>query len=295
MPALTRVYSWVFSTDMPSSQASGHTAFNPSKSSSWSALSGYTWQISYGDSSTASGTVGTDIVNIGGATVTKQAVELATQVSSSFTQDTANDGLVGLGFSIINTVQPQQQKTWLENIQGQLEQPVFTADLGANTYEFGTIDSSKYTGDVHFTTIDSSMGFWQFSSPSYSVGGKTSACSTCDPAIADTGTSLIIMDDDIVTAYYQQVSGASLDQTQGGYVFPCGTILPQFGIAIGSDFVATVEGTDMSYAEVSQGTCLGALQPNGGNGIQILGDAFLKNYFAVFDAGNKSFGVAAKA
>ncbi|KYG40744.1 hypothetical protein M433DRAFT_8519 [Acidomyces richmondensis BFW] len=47
---------------------------------------------------------GFDKVNIGGATATRQAVEIATQVSGSFIQDTTSDGLVGLAFSSINTI-----------------------------------------------------------------------------------------------------------------------------------------------------------------------------------------------
>jgi hypothetical protein len=46
--------------------------------------------------------VGTDVVTVGGTTVTVQAVELANQISSQFQQD-AGDGLLGLAFSSINT------------------------------------------------------------------------------------------------------------------------------------------------------------------------------------------------
>lgn len=80
-----------------------HTAYDPTKSSTFQKIQGATWRISYGDGSSASGNVGTDVVDIGGATVTKQAVEMATALSSSFTADTNNDGLVGLAFSRLNT------------------------------------------------------------------------------------------------------------------------------------------------------------------------------------------------
>jgi len=66
-------------------------------------LQGATFSVSYGDGSGAAGTVGTDTVDIGGATVTSQAVELATAVSQSFVADASTDGLVGLAFSTLNT------------------------------------------------------------------------------------------------------------------------------------------------------------------------------------------------
>jgi aspergillopepsin I len=93
----------VFSTSLPSSQQTGHTIFDPSQSPNWQELDGYTWSISYGDKSGASGTVGTDVVTVGGTSVSGQAVEIATQVSSQLVDDTANDGLLGLAFSSDNT------------------------------------------------------------------------------------------------------------------------------------------------------------------------------------------------
>jgi len=77
--------------------------FDPSKSTNWKTLSGYKWNITYGDGSGASGIVGTDVVTVGGKSVSGQAVEIATQVSSAFVSDTANNGLLGLAFSSINT------------------------------------------------------------------------------------------------------------------------------------------------------------------------------------------------
>jgi hypothetical protein len=76
---------WVFNTQLSTASQTGHTNFNPSKSTTFKLIQGASsFSISYGDGSGAAGTVGTDTVNIGGATVTSQAIELATAVSSSF-------------------------------------------------------------------------------------------------------------------------------------------------------------------------------------------------------------------
>lgn len=79
-----------------------------------------------------------------------------------------------------------------------LTQPLFTADLeesdGKGAYEFGKIDTTKYTGHIYYTPVNNSQGWWQFESPSYAVNGKSAPCTTCNPAIADTGTSLIYLD-----------------------------------------------------------------------------------------------------
>jgi len=102
--------SWVFSTLTPSGESTGHAKYNPSQSGTLK--SGYSWDITYGDQSGASGTVYSDKVVVGAVTATSQAVEAATSVSSQFTRDTDNDGLLGLAFSTINTVKPKAQTTF---------------------------------------------------------------------------------------------------------------------------------------------------------------------------------------
>ena len=100
---MANVRSWVFSSELPRSQQSGHSLYDPTQSETAQELQGATWNITYGDGSGASGNVYTDTVDVGGTTVTGQAVELASQISDQFQQDENNDGLLGLAFSSINT------------------------------------------------------------------------------------------------------------------------------------------------------------------------------------------------
>ena len=122
---------WVFSSETLKSDVQGQTIYDPNKSSTAQKLQGYTWQISYGDGSSSSGDVYTDTVTVGGLAVPSQAVEVAKKVSSEFTSDSNNDGLLGLGFSSINTVQPVAQNTFFDNANATLDSRIFTADLKA--------------------------------------------------------------------------------------------------------------------------------------------------------------------
>jgi hypothetical protein len=52
---------------------------------------------------------------VGGLSVENQVVETANKISSQFQQNTS-DGLMGLAYGKINTVQPTQAKTPVENM-----------------------------------------------------------------------------------------------------------------------------------------------------------------------------------
>lgn len=289
---------WVFSTYLNTSDIGSHSAYDPSKSSTWSKLAGASFDISYGDGSGAEGIVGYDSVDIGGVTVPNQAIELATSVSSAFVSDADSDGLVGLAFSSLNSVKPQSQNTFFENVMASLEQPLFTVDLdldGSGTYEFGVIDQAKYTGNLTFVPIDTSSGFWQFESTTYSIGGTVKTNSNPSPAIADTGTSLLLLDPAVVEDYYSQVTGAEQSSSIGGYIYPCSATLPDFAVSIGGAYMANVPGTDITYAKVNSQTCFGGIQSNGGSGLQIFGDVLLQQHFTVFHGESAMIGMANKA
>lgn len=109
--------------------------------------------------------MGTDIVNIGGIQLVNQSVEIAKSLSSSFVENNA-DGLLGLAFGSINTVQPNPVKTPVENMVEQSDIPkdaeLFTAyltnskDNVAPCYTFGYIDQELVNGGtINYTPVDS--------------------------------------------------------------------------------------------------------------------------------------------
>ena len=287
---------WVFSSQLPSQDQQGHNVYTPGSSAKL--LNGESWSITYGDQSSASGNVYADTVNVGGTTVTAQAVEAAATISSEFVQG-GNDGLLGLGFSSINTVTPDQQKTFFTNAETLLDAPVFTANLKKGqpgNYNFGYIDNAEYTGQISYTSVDNSQGFWGYTTDSYTVG-KGKPVTSSIQSIADTGTTLLLIEDAVVSAYYKQVKGSQNSQSDGGYVFPCSATLPDLSFTIGS-YTGTIPGSYINYAPASaSGTCFGGVQSSQGIGFNIFGDIWLKSQFVVFsDAqGGPQIGYAAKA
>ncbi|KAF9343479.1 hypothetical protein BGX26_005652, partial [Mortierella sp. AD094] len=87
-----------------------HSQFDSTQSSTFK-KDGRPWSISYGDGSTASGILGTDVVSVGGVSVT-QTIGLATKESSQF-NSSPSDGLFGLGFDSIESV--SGVKTFMDN------------------------------------------------------------------------------------------------------------------------------------------------------------------------------------
>lgn len=166
--------------------------------------------------------------------------------------DGSSNGLVGLAFSKLNTITPKPQRTFFDNVLPDLSAPVFTAQLkggSPGSYEFGRIDTSAFTGQLNVVPVDPSKGFWQFDSTTAKVG-NTKISIPQGSAIADTGTSLMLVGDEILQGYYNQVNSAQLNEQLGGVTFSCNEQLPDLSVAVGDSYMATIPGKNMKFANV---------------------------------------------
>lgn len=172
---------WVFSTDLPVAARQKQVLYNPASSSTALAAPSSTWNITYADSSGASGFVGVDTLTLGGMSIKNQAIERSTYVSKDFFTSSMASGLLGLAFPSINTVKPNPVVTPMENMmrQGLVQNPIFTVtlrDTDTNAtgqgghFTFGYLDASSYKGQITYATVNTSQGFWQINSPYFKIG-----------------------------------------------------------------------------------------------------------------------------
>ncbi|KAL4245733.1 peptidase A1 family protein [Abortiporus biennis] len=287
---------WIWSSELAhASRYPGHHIFDPRKSSTAKKAKG-TWRISYGDGSSASGDVYTEVVTVGDVTIKNQAVELASKLSSSFLSDGGNDGLLGLAWPSINTVVPESVKTPVENMidGGLIEEPIFTVKLTRGDtpgfYSFGFIDESVTQSPLYYTDVDNSQGFWQVPSTSYAINGKTISREG-NSTILDTGTTLCLVADDVVEAIYNAVEGATFDDEQGGWKYPSNAKVPAVEFAVG-DQSFKINPADFGFGPADDGYIFGGIQSRGDLDFDIFGDVFLKGVYVVFNQGKKTVGLA---
>ncbi|KHN99727.1 aspartic proteinase [Metarhizium album ARSEF 1941] len=285
---------WVFSTETDKALVRGQVLYDANRSFTSHFLTGQSWKIKYGDNTTASGYVYTDRVEIGGTHVNAQAVQVAVNVSKALTKDDFVCGILGMANSAANTVRPTRQLTYIDNIKNDLARPLFTADLRSQapgTYNFGFIDHSAYIDDIAYTPIERSFPLWMIKTTGHKVG--TYHGNEAVEAIVDTGTSLLLLPESVVSSYYARVPGSSVDPFLGMVVVPCNAKLPDFYLKIGS-YRGRVPGSYMNYGPLDPQRCYGGLQSSRALPFSVIGDVFLKAQFAVFDYGNARVGFANK-
>ncbi|KAJ4407995.1 hypothetical protein N0V85_004301 [Neurospora sp. IMI 360204] len=177
---------WVVSTDTPRYQTRGHAIYDPHTSNTSVLIPDLNWRITYADGSGAHGIVYQDRVSIDDTlSFPTQVVQSATSISWDFTTDPYVSDIMGLGMSAGNTVSESIKDveartgikilTFMDNVMGQLREPVFTANLrdnAAGSYGFGFVNETEYVGEVRYVDVKQDGIFWEFEVGGYLVGSE---------------------------------------------------------------------------------------------------------------------------
>ncbi|KAK2100377.1 hypothetical protein P7K49_021725 [Saguinus oedipus] len=320
---------WVPSIYCSSPACTNHNRFNPQESSTYQATS-QTLSIAYGTGS-MTGILGYDTVQVGGIADTNQIFGLSETEPGSFLYYSPFDGILGLAYPSISSsgATPVFDNIWNQDLVSQdlfsvylssvhKGLPSFTFprwvtmrlgphcvalhcemsaakmgnDQSGSVVMFGGIDSSYYTGSLNWVPV-SAEGYWQITVDSITMNGEAIACAEGCQAIVDTGTSLLSGPTSPI-ANIQSYIGAS-ENSNGEMVVSCSAIssLP--------DIVFTINGIQYpvpasAYILQDEESCTSGFQgmniPTAYGELWILGDVFIRQYFAVFDRANNQVGLA---
>ncbi|KAJ7337667.1 acid protease [Mycena albidolilacea] len=284
---------WIPSSSCTSSTCSSKSKYKATSSSTGVKKSG-TFSIEYGDQSTVSGPIYTDTVTVAKIPVTKQYFSPVTTLSASFADDPI-DGILGLAFPAISNL---NQNPFFVNADaaGVVDANQFSfylASSGSELYLGGTNDD-LYTGDIEFNSVDSSGGFWQ------ATGGKALVDSATTVSgietIIDSGTTLIYGPPADVKKIFAKVTGSKVyDSKNGYYSYPCATpptISFNWG---GQNWAISAANLNLGQTATGSKDCVASIAAQDlglGSNVFLLGDAFMKNVYTVFDFDQEAVGFA---
>lgn len=283
---------WVPSTECGSIACYLHSKYDSSASSTYK-KNGTSFEIRYGSGS-LSGFVSQDTMTIGDITVQKQDFAEATNEPGLAFAFGRFDGILGLGYDSIsvNGIVPPFYKMIEQKL---VDEPVFAFYLGDTEDEsevvFGGVDSDRYEGKI--TTIPlRRKAYWEVDLDAIALGDDSADLENTG-VILDTGTSLIALPSELAEMINAQI-GAKKGYN-GQYSIDCNKrdSLP--------DVTFTLSGHEFSIGphdyilEVS-GSCISSFFgmdiPAPAGPLAILGDAFLRRYYSIYDVGSNTVGLA---
>ncbi|WFD42718.1 cathepsin D [Malassezia psittaci] len=265
------------------------SAYDPSKSGS-SQNTGQPFQTSYGDGTSAEGTIYTDSMTIGGFSADNVAIGVAN--NQFITDDQApSQGISGMSFPSLQAF-PQDYPPFFESLRkaNAVNQGVFQFTLkpeqGAELH-LGGIDQSKAQGDFSYAKVDSSMGFWVTDA---TINGQQIK------AIVDSGSTIITGPTEQVESVVQTIQGVQ-PSNQGGstaYMYDCDSDI-EVDIEIAGLQVKL--GKDQMRFGQNGGQCVLPIMGMDGMPMDawILGDTLFMATTIVFDMDQEQMGFALQA
>jgi saccharopepsin len=285
---------WVPSSECGSIACYLHQKFDSSASSSFK-KNGSEFGIRYG-SGEVSGFISQDVLNIGDLKVKNQLFgEVTSEPGLAFAFGRF-DGILGLGYDTISVNHIPPPFYNMIN-QGLLDEPVFAFYLSdsesgeESEAMFGGIDASHYTGKMIKIPLRR-KAYWEVELDAITFGKDTAEMEGTG-VILDTGTSLIALPTTIAELLNKEIGCKK--GFNGQYTVECEKrdSLPDMSFTL-SGYNFTLGPKD--YILEVQGSCLcsfiGLDFPEPTGPLAILGDAFLRRYYSVYDLGNNAVGLA---
>jgi len=284
---------WVPSTDCNSIACFLHSKYDHSKSSTYK-KNGTDFAIQYGSGS-LSGYVSNEKLTIGDLVIKNQDFAEATSEPGLAFAFGRFDGILGLGYDTIS-VKGMVPPFYNMVNQKLIDEPVFAFYL-SNTEDndseaiFGGIDASHYTGDITYIPLRR-KAYWEVDLDAITFGKETAEMESTG-AILDTGTSLIALPTTFADLLNQEM-GAKRGYN-GQYSIECDKrdALPDLTFTLGGHNF-TIGPYD--YTLEVQGSCISAIMgldmPERIGPLAILGDAFLRRYYSIYDLGDNKVGLA---
>ncbi|MCJ1313446.1 hypothetical protein MMC25_007124 [Agyrium rufum] len=285
--------TWVMGSDCKSVACGTHTTYGPSDSSTLETTS-ETFAFAYG-SGTVGGNVVTDTVSFAG-----NSIKLSFG-SANTTSDTFNnypmDGILGLGRDKSNQLSSAtfmetatSDKIFSSKLFGISLQRESTSGDMLGEINFGAPDTTKYKGDLSWTTTVSDQVYWEIPADDITIDSKSAGLSG-RTAIIDSGTSYVLIPPDDSAALHKLIPGAVAEDNEI-FNIPCDTevdvqfVFSKVGYSVSpKDYVGIpVPGNSAMCASRFVGVS------GAGPGQWIVGDVFLKNIYAVYDFDNERMG-----
>ncbi|CAD6983865.1 unnamed protein product, partial [Tilletia controversa] len=260
---------------------------------------GNPFTIKYQDGTSVTGYQGLDTVTFAGYTATT-ALSVGTQLSQGAAPAPA-DGIFGFGWPTLAT--GNEDPFWISSGANVFSMYLASSDDFRNSYAYGGVinlgqpNSSLYTGSINYVPITRKV-YWTVELQAFGVGGTQLQLYQDQPAVIDSGTSLIGAPDRIVSNFYASIPNArNVSGSEGFYEYPCSDSNLGIQMTFGGQAYSIPDANFVFDQGTDENYCVGALFGNGEDGTGadqqfIVGDSFMRGVYTVFDGPKASVGFA---
>ncbi|KAE8181464.1 hypothetical protein CF335_g8928, partial [Tilletia laevis] len=240
-----------------------------------------------------------DTVTFAGYTATT-ALSVGTQLSQGAAPAPA-DGIFGFGWPTLAT--GNEDPFWISSGANVFSMYLASSDDFRNSYAYGGVinlgqpNSSLYTGSINYVPITRKV-YWTVELQAFGVGDTQLQLYQDQPAVIDSGTSLIGAPDRIVSNFYASIPNArNVSGSEGFYEYPCSDSNLGIQMTFGGQAYSIPDANFVFDQGTDENYCVGALFGNGEDGTGadqqfIVGDSFMRGVYTVFDGPKASVGFA---